>query len=338
MQFTNRIGCVPDMEACTRIMQNKFAYEEKILTRLPDVWRQLLAAGSLNVGIVEDLGRPPDNRIVAFGASVFVTDQFMREAQSDPAPYLSARVIRRHLQGESPVLSLPAIRRANSGAGLNLIVLYHDMDRGVMSLEEVAFAGKHLAEAFVEIHSGYHVKEILIEAYSEDDLSWTVHNSAYRIRSDYSSYYESRGLPIPPPHCHPYLAGITREEFIATHGGTLLNALFLYTPPQFFFKPREQELLAHALKGETDEELGASLCVSLSAVKKRWSTIYERVEARQPELLPVADAENSSTGQKRGVEKRHHLLRYLRQHPEELRPVEQPSAETVRVRASGRTE
>ncbi len=329
MQFTNRIGCVPDMEACARIMQNKFAYEEKILTRLPDLWRQLLAANSMNVGVVEDLKRPPDNRIVAFGASAFVTDQFMREAQSDPAPYLAARVIRKHLQGESPVLTLPAIRRANSGAGLNLIVLYHDMDRGVMSLEDVAFAGKHLAESFVEIHGGYHVKEILIEAYSEDDLSWTVHNSAYRIRSDYSSYYESRGLPIPPPHCHPYLAGITREEFIATHGGTLLNALFLYTPPQFFFKPREQELLAHALKGETDEELSASLYISLSAVKKRWSTIYERVEAQQPELLPAADAENSSAGQKRGVEKRHHLLRYLRQHPEELRPVEQTSTGTI---------
>ncbi len=55
-------------------------------TRLPAVWRQLLAACSLNVGVVEDSEHPPEGRIVAFGASVFVTDQFIREAQSDPVP------------------------------------------------------------------------------------------------------------------------------------------------------------------------------------------------------------------------------------------------------------
>lgn len=50
-------------------------------------------------------------------------------------------------------------------------------------------------------------------------------------------------------------------------------------------------------------------------MKKSWNTIYEQVAAVQPDLLPAAEQG------KRGQRKRHHLLGYLREHREELRPV-----------------
>ena len=70
----------------------------------------------------------------------------------------------------------------------------------------------------------------------------------------------------------------------------------------------------------SDEEIAALLDVTLSTVKKRWASIYDCVAEQQPEALPEAGGGAIPAPQTRGQEKRRHLLSYLRQHPEELRP------------------
>jgi hypothetical protein len=75
----------------------------------------------------------------------------------------------------------------------------------------------------------------------------------------------------------------------------------------------EQALLNAALAGATDADLATSLGVSLSAIKARWRSIF----ARFAELAPDYE---SAERDGRGPQKRHHVLRYLRDHPEELRP------------------
>ena len=59
--------------------------------------------------------------------------------------------------------------------------------------------------------------------------------------------------------------------------------------------------------------------MSVSAVKNWWRDIYGRVADADPGLLPPGNAEGA-----RGPEKRRRLLRYLREHPEELRPYTMP--------------
>ncbi len=102
--------------------------------------------------------------------------------------------------------------------------------------------------------------------------------------------------------------------------GTWISTLFLYQPPQFGFSKSEQRLLLCALGGGTDQELSDDLGISLSSVKKMWRSAYERVAASLPELIPrnVADDNGNS---ERGKEKKQRLMGYLREHPEELRPV-----------------
>jgi hypothetical protein len=56
-------------------------------------------------------------------------------------------------------------------------------------------------------------------------------------------------------------------------------------------------------------------------VKKRWHAIYERVADIDSELLPSVHQELETVS--RGAERRLLLLAYLRQHLEELRPIEQ---------------
>ena len=103
-------------------------------------------------------------------------------------------------------------------------------------------------------------------------------------------------------------------------GGSWVGSLFLYAPPRFSFRRSEQRLLFLALDGGTDKELADELGISLSAVKKTWRMIYDRVAACQPELIP-SNSQADAWTQDRGKQKKQRLLAYLREHPEELRPV-----------------
>ncbi len=100
--------------------------------------------------------------------------------------------------------------------------------------------------------------------------------------------------------------------------GTWIGSLFVYRPPQFGFRPSEQRLLLAALGGRSDEDIAETLEISLSAVKKSWRSIYDRVSTLSPGIIPDKVPEELTS--ERGKEKKQRLLAYLREHPEELRP------------------
>jgi len=97
-----------------------------------------------------------------------------------------------------------------------------------------------------------------------------------------------------------------------------MGSLFLYQAPRCGFRPSEQRVLLAALRGGTDKELADDLGISLATVKKHWLSIYSRVSTHLPALLPNrgATVEEGS----RGREKKQHIIEYVREHPEELRP------------------
>ena len=77
--------------------------------------------------------------------------------------------------------------------------------------------------------------------------------------------------------------------------------------PRIHFSAAERRLLERALLNEPDAAV---------AVLKTWRGIYERVNRRLLQLIPIGGIAGGSRGQ----EKRRHLLLYLRGHLEELRP------------------
>src|SRR4030095_16460874 len=148
-------------------------------------------------------------------------------------------------------------------------------------------------------------------------LQWMLDAGA-RLRRDYSNYFRKNRLLEPESYKRPYLVGLTKKDSF-THPGSTIAGLFINTPPRLCFNRSQRVLLRHALMGETCEQLAASLSLSTWTVKKRWHAIYDRVADVDGELLPpqVADGPYATS---RGAERRRHLLNYLRQHPEELRP------------------
>ena len=310
-----------DIEACLPLVQEQYTEDPDVYKAAPDLWKKLLAAGMMNGMVLEDLTLPPGERLASFGASVFITPEFCAEMRRGETPGQAALLARRLLAGESPVLTPAEARRANSGPGLILLVLHYRDVPNPPTPERVQAIRDKQVETFFYVHGGYRFTEMLVEHRDEALRRFSL-ESGFRVRADYAAYYQSHP---DPPEKRPTLMGITREETLP-HPGLHVSRLFLYTQPRFYFKPREQALLWHALCDKTDDEIALALGISPPAVKKRWAGIYDRVADTDPSLLPdmPRDISVRSGLEKRGQEKRRHLLRYLRLHPEELRPVERP--------------
>lgn len=323
MDLTYREVEPRDFEACLELMQDREAYSEEALIALPEIWKQWLVTGALNATVLEYREGPSQSRIIQFGMTVFVTDAFMAEARSAETPHITVRLIDQVLAGNSPVLDLTAIRKANSGHGLNLFVLHFELMTAGWTPDELLLILVRIPDSFFWLHHGYYVQEFLFELCGTLPVQFC-RNSGLFLRSDYRDFCRQHGLPLPPSEQHPHLFGFTREE-AAANPGAYIAKMFPYHTPRFFFSYGEQKVLLQAMLGRNDEEIAATLDVALSTVKKRWTAMYECVSGQLPEMFAEATPVSGLSRQNRGQEKRRHLLAYLRQHPEELRPCTPPA-------------
>jgi DNA-binding CsgD family transcriptional regulator len=262
--------------------------------------------------LVADRAKLVGSQIVSFSAVLFVADRFCSEARSGLSPYLGPELAEQYLSRELPVLNREQVAGANAGAGLNVVVCFEGWMHDGLSDEQILAVRAKQSEALHLGLSGYRVKEFLACPVGANALEWML-NAGARIRRHYSNYFRNSTV-----FQRPCLVGLTRREALA-HPGSSVADLFIYTPPRFLFSRSQRILLQHALRGETCETLAASLSVSRWTVKKRWHAIYERVADVDSELLPPSIAYGIHA-YSRGSERRRHLLNYLRQHLEEIRP------------------
>jgi len=315
-----RKGTAEDLADCHALHGSLgLPYNTRIWRILPEMWHMLLSKGAMQLCLVANRARLVGSRTVSFSAVVFVTDEFCSHARSKQPPYLGLELAQQYLLRELPVLSREQVAQANAGTGLNVIVCFEGWAHDGLSSEQVLAVRAKQSESLHLGLRGYRVKEFLAYPVGEDALHWML-NAGARIRCRYSNYLRNSTVFRPVLSQRPYLVGLTRKEALM-HPGSSVADLFIYTPPRFLFSRSQRVLLQHALGGETCETLAASLAVSRWTVKKRWHAIYERVADVDSELLPspIADGLDASS---RGAERRRHLLNYLRQHLEELRPYE----------------
>jgi DNA-binding CsgD family transcriptional regulator len=254
--------------------------------------------------------------MLGVGASVVVSDDFLRDLKAPPffwiGPELVKRLSRTH---DSALLTRTQIREANSRGGLNLLVWH-----GTVCPEDTnrAEIWSELMSVFLDDHRGFLFKEVVIQGESPVHLEALRHTGGFFLGHG-GCYGGFQGVDLQQLAREPHVVGITRQIALQ-QVGSWISSLFHYEPPQFGFSGSEQRLLLSALAGGTDEELSEQIGTSLSTVKKTWLSIYERVAARLPELLPKNSSLEKGTP-KRGRDKKQHLIAYLREHREELRPV-----------------
>ncbi len=284
------------------------------ITDLQPAWLRVLGREAFMPVVFEEVCGP-DVRILGAGVTAFVSDDFMRELKTPPLFWIGPELAGRVVRGDCPLLSDKEVRVANSRVGLNLIVwqigiLPDDLKRPDVTSEAMT--------AFIRLHGGFLLKELIVQPETVEHLHGLRNAGGLLLNPADGSYGEFHVSEAHDFLTAPCNIGGTRERVLGQPVSWAF-LLFVYQPPRCGFSRSEQRLLFSALDGGTDEELAKTLHVSVSAVKKMWHSIYERVGACVPELLP--NSVNHVEFGERGKEKKHRLLAYLREHPEELRPV-----------------
>lgn len=308
MHLTYRPATEEDIDSCVALIPEAWA-------RIPTLWRSWLRRAAMHLTVLEDETRPSALRLAAFGCSVFLTDDFAQEVHSGLPPHVSAQVYERAVADRAPILDASDIRKESASAGLNLLVLHIGWPESDFDEDEIRQIKARLVEAFFYTHAGYPIREIMQEVHSPEEMRRAT-AAGLIVYNDYADYWRANPHLAPPERLMPYLMGVDRER---AREGSYIAPVFVYTAPRFFFSVSEQELLRLALLDKTDEEMARALHVSESAVQKRWQAIFDRASASTVRWLPTP-AEPERSDRVRGVEKRRHLLSYLRSHPEELRP------------------
>ena len=282
-------------------------------TDLRAVWLSLLGREAFRAVVFED-GEDSQVRIMGVGVSAFVSHDFLLELKTPPFFWAGPEMAKRVLRGESPLLSDKRVREANADGGLNLVTWVGALHADYLQSVD---ANTAMFAAFVGEHRGFLLKELVSHGMSLETLEGTIRSGGLFLSPVNGRYVDSMDRPLQEILAEPQLVGLTRELAMVRFG-TWIGSLFVYRPPQFGFRPSEQRLLLAALRGGTDEDLATALEITLSAVKKTWRSIYDRVTPLSPGLIPDKIPEELSS--ERGKEKKQRLLAYLREHPEELRP------------------
>jgi len=287
---------------------------------LAEAWRRLLPTGP-SLATVFHAGDNERAPVCFFGFSVIVHDDFVREIKTPPQFWVGPELTRRVIQGQSPVLTDKQIRESNSGGGMNL--LFWEAC-AMPEYEAHSELPRYMMAAMIEVHQGYLWKEIIgTQPESVERLNHTLNTGGFLWDPIAGCYTNSTGKDPHEVVRSPHILGLTRElerSRRSNWSGSWVGALFDYQAPRLGFSRSEQRLLSCALSGATDQQLAETLETAHATVKKSWVSIYNRVEDRLPALLrdPLRTETPAAT---RGKEKRRWLLAYLREHPEELRPV-----------------
>lgn len=304
---TCRHMLMEDISRCSEILTTQCQHEGYDPDEVCSNWPALLNCGRLKGAVVDD----PKDGIIAFGASVFLK----RTVPHPIGPLVGRRLTKAAFARSSLIATQDDIARGNAGSGVDIFILHSGLWEVAGSVQE-AYVKAQLLAAFMELHRGYKVASLLVEAYgSEQRLLYE--STSFRELDNYSSFSGWNLLPVPSNSPRPCLLGAARDDVMRLNTSVLLP-MFVYRRPRCGFTDIERCLLREALNGGTDEELAVGLNLSVSAVKKRWMNIFEKAEDCLPEVAELRDS--SELPVVRGRQRRHVLLRVLRARPEELTP------------------
>jgi hypothetical protein len=297
-----------NLPLCARLWGGRETYARDELPRVLAAAAMLLSEGRALGAIVFE-----DKHARAFGITTFVDERFVDAYLAQPHPHLGKRLL---LEADKPgcsdILDVHQIGLRNAGAGLQLVVANTCYDTSAHEPDTVL---GRLIGAFQEVHRGYRVARIVNEVFGEAGISVVEDSRTYEVVRIFD-------LQVPGRKLQSLVGTLTREQAAALKNPLL--TMFAYSPPRLFFTATEQRLLSEALAGITDERLSERLGIPVSAVKARWSRIQERVARMAPELFEHVPATPNRGG--RGVQTRHLIVQYVRDHPSELTPYAAPHA------------
>ena len=294
--------CEADLAECLEIQPACIGDQIVGRPKAHRVWKAFLDNPSFQANVIESERPIAGHRIVACGMGVFVSRAFADREIENPQPGLNSRIIAGVASGEPVVLSRAEIAAGNAGEGIDFVNMYGTWRDGITNADQLAEVHALLGTSFIEHFAGYRFNRVLKEAIGNSRIALAHATGTYRLVAEFKKADSALFVVTP--------------ESVRAAPYSVAAKMYRYQPPALHLRPAEQALLAAALAGKTDAELSADLGLSIEAVKKRWMSIFDRVDEFKPEILSQAEAYSDS----RGPQKRHRVVAYIRTHPEELRP------------------
>ena len=292
-----------DLEEARGLLPGWLQMDPGLRAALPVLWTRLLGHSGFSGDVIEDVSRPPGRRLVALGITVALDAAWQARLREAPPPHAGAVWYRDFLDGRTAPLDDRALGRANARGEVGMLVLHYAQEAIDPALAQVQQVLMVAMQLFRQAHGGLQLKDVWQEALAD--------GGDYLLGMGFMRR-TARGRGQPDLH------GLSRAEAARRFPGTPVRDVFHFVPPVLGFSGAERRMLRLAVTEMTDEDIAEEIGVSGHTLKKLWRSVFERAADALPHLLQSAGS--PAAAGTRGPEKRRHLLHYLRQHPEELRP------------------
>lgn len=279
---------------------------------LPAIWTRLLGHPGFNADVIEDLNRPPGQRIVGLGMAIALDERWRQRMAQDPPPFAPALIYEELLDGRFQPPSDKELGRLSGQGEVAFLVLHYEQSLTDLANPDTMELLALAMSLFRQAHAGYRLQHLYQEGLGEQGAYLL--SMGFRARTQRNQ--AARPEPLPEPL--PELYGLSRDEASRLLPGSPVRDAFQFTPPRIGFSASERRLLRLAVTQLTDEQIGDELGISGHGIKKQWRAVHQRALDAMPQLFEEAVSQ-ADTGT-RGPERRRSLLMYLRHHPEELRP------------------
>jgi hypothetical protein len=275
--------------------QDRVLYDADVWASLPALLEDLMARDLLSFAIVESL---PGGVPRLLGGTTFIQPDYIDQKRVGPSTLPNA-VFRAALGGRNPFLSPKEIGEQNARGELHLLNFFGNMQVIDLSNPDLANFYRTSNEGYRFFHFGYALRAMWFEV-------WPPHH----VNELQQLGMQIEGHRPLPGGSSATLLRLTCEDALANPYARL-SMSFFPPKPQLAFSLGEQRLLEYVLLDASDEEAAQELQVSKDGIKKRWRSIYAKVDTADPQLLCCITS---------GTARRRVLVHYLRQHLEELRP------------------
>jgi DNA-binding CsgD family transcriptional regulator len=291
--------------------RNALPLEPAVREALPDVLSRLLASPACHLTVFEEEDRS-GLRVMSFAGGLFPRPAVLDAYLAAPFPAFLSHVLAGLQRGESPLLTLDEVRKANSGQGLDLAIFpipLGTLDWNDARAEQLR---KLAPQAFVRAEGGCRIRAMYYEVFT-DEVAAYLQSGGYRVLHDFSSH---AGTGFIPPHSRPRMLRLTEQD-LPPAAMSMASQMFNPPAPRLGLTIAEQRVVLRALDGASDRVVADALGLSTETVRSSWRSIYRRLDH-------VLAGSGSPAGlghdTARGLEKRRVAIEYLRQNMHELRP------------------
>ena len=267
-----------------------------------DLIMRRLAEGRLRGAVIED---PHDGRLLGFGLSGFVRGEVVGLAATLELQ-LVLQILEADSRGDGVLLNEEELQECAAQDDLHLVVLayrQHSFEVTDPQAQELLNAGH---KAYRLMHEGYRLRGVWQEG-DEADAPWLHAGGMFMKRS-----YHSNGLPT-----GRMLFGAVAEDFGATWPSHTVSFMFRARSTRLKLTPMQRRVASLALWNLSDYDVARRLGISADTVRQHWRGIISRVLETYPAILGPAATKSSKD--RRGPEKRGHVLEFLRGNLHEVR-------------------